>query len=121
MSLAPVRSLLRKVWSTPTGSAIREKYKDLAGYRKIGLVGDDLISEESDVVQQALKRLPPKVAYDRVYRMRRAMQCSLTQSQLPQHEQTKPEDDVPYLQPYIEEILREQRERQDLDALVRSK
>jgi ubiquinol-cytochrome c reductase subunit 7 len=35
---------------------------------------DDLISEENDVVQKALKRLPPKVAYDRVYRLRRAMQ-----------------------------------------------
>jgi len=35
---------------------------------------DDLINEEDPVVQQALKRLPPKASYDRVYRMRRAMQ-----------------------------------------------
>jgi hypothetical protein len=39
---------------------------------------DDLIPEESETVLLALKRLPPKEAYDRVFRMRRAFQvCSL--------------------------------------------
>jgi ubiquinol-cytochrome C reductase complex subunit VI len=38
---------------------------------------DDLIPEESDVVQQAIKRLPPKEAYDRVFRLRRAFQVRL--------------------------------------------
>ena len=35
---------------------------------------DDLIPEENPNVLLALKRLPPKEAYDRVYRMRRAFQ-----------------------------------------------
>lgn len=35
---------------------------------------DDLIPEESELVQQAIKRLPPKEAYDRVFRLRRAFQ-----------------------------------------------
>lgn len=35
---------------------------------------DDLIPEETDVVQLALKRLPPKEAYDRTFRLRRAFQ-----------------------------------------------
>ena len=35
---------------------------------------DDLIPEESEVLQLALKRLSPKEAYDRVFRMRRAFQ-----------------------------------------------
>ncbi len=35
---------------------------------------DDLIPEENDTVQLALKRLPPKEAYDRVFRLRRAFQ-----------------------------------------------
>lgn len=30
--------------------------------------------EENDTVQLALKRLPPKEAYDRVFRLRRAFQ-----------------------------------------------
>lgn len=35
---------------------------------------DDMISEENEIVQEALKRLPPKVVYDRMFRMRRAVQ-----------------------------------------------
>lgn len=38
---------------------------------------DDLIPEENDTVQLALKRLPPKEAYDRVFRLRRAFQVAL--------------------------------------------
>ena len=37
---------------------------------------DDLIPEENETVLLALKRLPPKEAYDRVYRLRRAVQVS---------------------------------------------
>lgn len=39
-----------------------------------GCRADDLIPEESETVQLALKRLSPKEAYDRVFRMRRAFQ-----------------------------------------------
>ena len=70
---------------------------------------DDLIPEENDVVQLALKRLPPKEAYDRVWRLRRALQvytiglctfgalanmpqCSVSHQLLPKEEWTKPED-----------------------------
>jgi Ubiquinol-cytochrome C reductase complex 14kD subunit len=35
---------------------------------------DDLIPEESEVVQLAIKRLPPKESYDRMFRLRRAFQ-----------------------------------------------
>ena len=35
---------------------------------------DDLLPEENDVVQTALKRLQPQDAYNRVFRLRRAMQ-----------------------------------------------
>ena len=73
---------------------------------------DDLIPEESEQVQLALKRLSPKEAYDRVFRMRRAfqvysitrresqrevhglmrIQCSLTHQLLPKNEWTKAEN-----------------------------
>ena len=72
---------------------------------------DDLIPEENDTVQLALKRLPPKEAYDRVFRLRRAfqvkspalenvvstcsrgfLQCSIAHQLLPANEQTPPED-----------------------------
>ncbi len=38
---------------------------------------DDLIPEESETIQKALKRLPPKEAYDRVFRIRRAFQVCI--------------------------------------------
>ena len=49
---------------------------------------DDLIPEESDVVQTALKRLPPKEAYDRVYRLRRAFQVHNYDLQCQEHSLT---------------------------------
>ncbi|KAI5203372.1 ubiquinol-cytochrome c reductase complex 14 kDa protein [Aureobasidium subglaciale] len=103
-----------KRWMTP----LANWYTDAAGYRKLGLRADDLIPEESETVLLALKRLPPKEAYDRVFRMRRAFQCSISHQLLPKNEQTKPEEDIPYLSPIIKEIESEKRERMDLDAMV---
>ena len=40
---------------------------------------DDLIPEENQVVQTALKRLTPKESYDRVFRLRRAFQVRVIQ------------------------------------------
>ena len=42
---------------------------------------DDLTPEENEIVQLALKRLPEKESYDRIFRIRRAFQvrpgCSI--------------------------------------------
>jgi hypothetical protein len=46
---------------------------------------DDLIPEESENVLLALKRLPPKEAYDRVFRLRRAFQVQHSYSELDFH------------------------------------
>jgi ubiquinol-cytochrome C reductase complex subunit VI len=54
---------------------------------------DDILDvEESDVGQMALKRLSAKDSYDRVYRIRRAVQLSLQHKILPKDEWTKMED-----------------------------
>lgn len=79
---------------------------------------DDLISEENETVLQALRRLPPKEAYDRVYRIRRATQLSLQQKILPKAEWTKAEEDVPYLTPVLEQLDAELKERAALDTLA---
>lgn len=47
--------------------------------------------------------------------------CSIAHTLLPKEEQTKPEQDVRYLSPYIEEIEREIAERNELDSLTRTK
>lgn len=79
---------------------------------------DDLIPEESDVVQLAIKRLPADVNYERVFRMRRATQLSLQHKLLPKAQWTKPEDDVPYLLPLIKQVEAEIKERQELDTIA---
>ena len=61
-------------------------FVDFAGYRRMGLKFDDLIAEESDVVQTALRRLDEKESYDRVYRLLTASQLSLSAQILPKNE-----------------------------------
>lgn len=62
-----------------------------------GLIGfdryDDCLDiEETEVGQLALKRLSAKESYDRVYRIRRAVQLSLSHKILPKEQWTKMED-----------------------------
>lgn len=79
---------------------------------------DDLIPEESETVQTALARLNEKERYDRIFRIRRAIQCSIQHQLLPKHEWTKPEEDTKYLSPIIEAIEAENKERENLDNLT---
>ncbi|KAL8857327.1 MAG: hypothetical protein Q9178_006093 [Gyalolechia marmorata] len=113
--------IIKRPWLRRWMVPLANWYADAAGYRKLGLRADDLIPEESPTVMQALKRLPPKEAYDRVFRIRRAFQCSLSHQLLPKDQQTTPEEDYLYLTPYIKEIEAESRERGDLEAMVVNK
>ncbi|KIX05088.1 uncharacterized protein Z518_05960 [Rhinocladiella mackenziei CBS 650.93] len=111
-----VSAIFKRPWVEKWFIPLSNWYVNLAGWRKLGLRYEDLIPEENDVVQLALKRLPPKEAYDRVFRLRRAFQCSLSHQILPPEEHTKPEDDIAYLSPIIAEIEAELKERHDLDT-----
>ncbi|KAI8336490.1 cytochrome b-c1 complex subunit 7 [Blakeslea trispora] len=94
---------------------VSKAYAGAAGYRQIGLRYDDLISEESELVQEALRRLEiaqPREAYDRAYRIRVAQQCSLSHQLLPKSQWVSPSQDVRYLQPYIDEVAAERAERE---------
>ncbi|KAI4116116.1 MAG: hypothetical protein Q9206_005553 [Seirophora lacunosa] len=113
--------IMKRPWLKRWMIPISKWYADAAGYRKLGLRVDDLIPEESETVMLALKRLPPKEAYDRVFRLRRAFQCSLSHQLLPKDQQTKPEEDYLYLTPIIKQIEQESRERGDLDSMVVNK
>ncbi|KAL5363658.1 cytochrome b-c1 complex subunit 7 [Aspergillus floccosus] len=110
--------IVKRPWLKNWMMPLANWYADAAGYRRLGLKFDDLIPEESETVQKAIHRLPPKEAYDRVFRIRRAFQCSVSHTLLPAAEQTKPEDDVEYLSPIIREIEKEAKEREELDNLV---
>ncbi|CCH45409.1 Cytochrome b-c1 complex subunit [Wickerhamomyces ciferrii] len=90
---------------------------DYAGYRQIGLKLDDLIHEETPIVQKALTRLPKHESYARNFRTLTAAQCGITHHLLPAKDQVKPEEDKPYLLPYLLEIEAEAFERDELDNI----
>ncbi|KXJ90795.1 cytochrome b-c1 complex subunit 7 [Microdochium bolleyi] len=110
--------VMKKPWLYNMLKPVANWYTNAAGYRQLGLRADDLIVEENEEVILALKRLPPQDSYDRVYRLRRAFQCSITHKLLPKEEWTKPEEDQPYLVPIIEQIKAENKEREALDSLT---
>ncbi|GAP83309.2 putative cytochrome b-c1 complex subunit 7 [Rosellinia necatrix] len=115
-SLAPF--VLKRPWLRNMLTPLAGWYSNAAGYRQLGLRADDLISEESEDVLQALKRLSPQDSYDRVYRLRRAIQCSVTHKLLPKEQWTKPEEDVLYLTPILEQIRAAEKEKEALDSLT---
>lgn len=64
-------------------------------------------------VKEAIRRLPRKLYDERNYRLIRAMQLSMTKTVLPKEEWTKYEEDVKYLEPYLDEVIREREEKED--------
>ncbi|KAF2035568.1 hypothetical protein EK21DRAFT_54465 [Setomelanomma holmii] len=118
-SLAPF--INKRPWLQRWMKPLANWYCNTAGYRQLGLRADDLLPEENNVVQTALKRLPPQEAYNRVFRLRRAIQLSMTHQLLPKEEWTKQEEDTPYLTTIITDIESEMAEREDLEAMVITK
>ncbi|AEO63592.1 48c699bd-673a-43c3-abb5-b4cd75e840ea [Thermothielavioides terrestris] len=111
-------AVVKRPWLLKLLQPVANWYTNAAGYRQMGLRADDLISEENETVLKALRRLPPKESYDRVYRIRRATQLSLQHKILPRSEWTKPEEDVPYLTPILEQLAAEAKEREALDTMT---
>ena len=93
-------------------SALQKFAYNLSGFNKLGLMRDDLLHEDEDV-KEALRRLPEKKVDERNYRILRAVQLDIQKEILPKEQWTKFEEDEMYLQPYLEEVQREKRERQE--------
>ncbi|KAJ2725898.1 Cytochrome b-c1 complex subunit 7 [Coemansia sp. Benny D115] len=91
---------------------------NLSGYRRLGLRYDDLLREETPIIQEAIARLNRDETDGRVYRQKRAFQLSLSHQELPRSQWTKPEDDYQYLQPIIEEVRLEQAERDAFNSMA---
>lgn len=78
MGLSPLtKFIIKRPWLLRWAIPLSRWYATRMGYRQLGLRYEDLLPEESEVMQKALKRLPPKEAYDRVFRLRRAFQVRL--------------------------------------------
>ncbi|KIK91434.1 hypothetical protein PAXRUDRAFT_27045 [Paxillus rubicundulus Ve08.2h10] len=93
-------------------------YADLMGYRQMGLKYDDLQMEELPQVQRALGRLTPREAYDRAYRMKVSLHSSVLHKPLPKEQWVSAKDDVRYLKPHIEDVIKEDEERTNWDNMI---
>ncbi|KAK0180350.1 hypothetical protein PV327_006001 [Microctonus hyperodae] len=87
---------------------------NLSGFNKYGLWHDDMLQESPDV-KEALRRLPAKILDERNFRMVRALQLSCCKIVLPEEQWTKYEEDVHYLQPYLEQVRKEIKEKEEWD------
>ncbi|KAK2593896.1 Cytochrome b-c1 complex subunit 7, mitochondrial [Conoideocrella luteorostrata] len=114
-SLAPF--VLRRPWLANMVMPAANWYANAAGYKKLGLRYDDLMEEERESTQLALKRLSPKESYDRIYRIRRSVQCSYQHKLLPKDQWTKAEEDKPYLTDIINQVEAELAEKDALDSM----
>jgi len=83
---------------------------NLSGFNQLGLQHDDCLYEDDDV-KEALRRLPAKQTDERNFRIMRALQLDMCKSILPKEQWVKYEEDVKYLEPYLEEVKRERAER----------
>lgn len=93
-------------------SAFQKFAYNLSGFNKYGLMRDDLLFEDEDV-KEALKRLPTKKLDERNYRILRAVQLDIQKSILPKEQWTKLEEDELYLQPILQQVIKERKERED--------
>ncbi|KAL6837972.1 putative ubiquinol-cytochrome C reductase complex 14kD subunit [Trichoderma camerunense] len=116
VSLAPF--VLKRPWLVKALTPAANWYAGASGYRQLGLRYDDLLEEENEAVQIALKRLSAKESYERVYRIRRSVQCSYTHKLLPKDQWTKPEEDVPYLRSILAQVEAELAEKDALDSMT---
>ncbi|KAI5956998.1 QCR7 [Candida jiufengensis] len=96
---------------------IAKAFTAYAGYREMGLKFNDLLLEETPIMQKAIKRLPPSVSYARNFRILSANQLSLQHQILSSEKALKPEEDDHYLIPYILEAEKEAFEKAELDNI----
>lgn len=92
--------------------AVQKFCYNLSGFNKFGLMRDDLLWEDEDV-KEALKRLPENLVDERNYRIIRAVQLDLTKSILPKNEWTQLENDVLYLTPLVDDVIKEKKEQEN--------
>lgn len=76
----------------------------------VGLHRDDCLYENEDV-KEAIRRLPEKLKDERNFRITRALHLSMTKTILPKEQWTKYEEDTKYLEPYLDEVVREREEK----------
>jgi len=101
----------------PWFQSFKSFYQVQSGYRQLGLRKDDILAEEFGYVKLAISRLPEDEMNGRIFRLQRAADLSAKAQILPADQWTTDEEDVAYIQPLIDQILEEKKERQLLDQI----
>ncbi|CAF0831311.1 unnamed protein product [Adineta ricciae] len=98
-------------------ATLKEQYRKFQYYQtahhKLGLMEHDRLWGEQPAVKEAMRRLrlsEPEVWDERSFRISRAINFDIKKMYLPKDEWVQYETDVPYLQPFLAEIEREQAE-----------
>merc|ERR1712142_391944 len=94
-------------------ASFKEMYFGLRGFNQYGLYEDDILNPTA-TVNKALLRLSPDELDARNYRIARAFQLAVEKTVLPKDQWVSYDDDVKhgkYLQPHIEEVMKEQAEK----------
>ncbi|XP_036100081.1 cytochrome b-c1 complex subunit 7-like [Molossus molossus] len=73
---------------------------------------DNTIHVDNDV-QEAIIRLPENLYNDRVFCIKRALDLSMRQQILAKEQWTKYEEDKFYLEPYLKDVIRERKEKEE--------
>jgi len=117
--VAPVQLSQQGQTRGMASGGIGEVYFGLRGYNQFGLYKDDILNP-TVTVKKACERLPPDQLDARNYRISRALQLQVEKTVLPKDQWVTYEDDSKngeYLQPYIDEIIKEQQEKDDWNRL----
>ena len=96
---------------------LKDQYRKYQYYQthhyKLGLMEHDRFFDENSIIKEATRRLrisEPEVWDERSFRISRAINFDIKKMLLPKDEWLEYENDVPYLQPFLVEIEREQAE-----------
>jgi len=93
------------------GASIDRRYARAMNYRRYGLRFEDLLVETADVAE-ALKRLPRDVLSERDDRIKLALVLNCAGNELPKEQWTNDGSDLPYLAPYLAQVVQERRDRE---------
>mmetsp|Transcript_15432 Transcript_15432/g.23129 ORF Transcript_15432/g.23129 Transcript_15432/m.23129 type:complete len:108 (+) Transcript_15432:34-357(+) len=82
------------------------------GHYELGLLTQDILHQHP-TIQEAVSRLPTDLAVAREQRLKVGFDLAMKKQQLPADQWTKKENDVYYLQPYIDIVEQEEAERKE--------
>jgi len=98
-------------------ATLKDQYRKFQYYQtyhyKLGLMEHDRLFEENKAIKEAMRRLrlsEPEVWDERAFRISRAINFDIKKMVLPKDEWLEYENDVPYLQPFLADIEREEAE-----------